>query len=266
MHDSKPVTWSVTLPELWRIRAGDVHVWCVNTPMLIERISDFFELLSIDEKERARSYRSAIHRNRFVVARGTLRLLLSRYLDTSPLALYFGNTAYGKPRIDNEYDIEFSVSHSEELILYAFACIPRVGIDVEALRWDVAVPSIAELVLTPRERRSLMLTSSFSERVGLFFKYWTCKEACLKATGQGLYFPMVSLDMSVSHLGGNPLIVETNIYGPPPITVVPFNPQYGYCAALAIENVICHISWYRVNRHTISNLVRGVRFRHPEVP
>lgn len=82
-----------------------------------------------------------------------------------------------KPRWQGTYD--FNLSHSGTLIACALADDAKVGIDVESIRplWDEA--RMFEQISSPQE--------SPPPDTGplLFFRYWTSKEAVIKAEGTG---------------------------------------------------------------------------------
>src|SRR5262245_9653232 len=90
----------------------------VNLPVPIElwisdldssNVEDFWVTLGVDEKARAKRFHFAKDARRFVVRRGILRQLLSRYLDRPPGSIRFEYNRYGKPTLPG---IEFSQSSS----------------------------------------------------------------------------------------------------------------------------------------------------------
>jgi len=93
-----------------------------------------------------RLYRPA-DRDRFVVGRGILRKILSAYLALPPGQLRFTYNGYGKPAVSddqNDRALNFNLSHSAGLILYAVTGGRGVGIDIEYIREDFAAFEIAE--------------------------------------------------------------------------------------------------------------------------
>src|SRR5690349_1453570 len=136
--------WQQPPAELSLAR-DEVHVWRARLDQS-QRLADFSATLAADEKARASRYRFQIDREHFIAARGLLRLLLSRYLCVSPADLSFRLNAYGKPSLAQAYDtgLCFNISHSHGLALLAFAQDRELGVDLEAVRPEVAGLSIAE--------------------------------------------------------------------------------------------------------------------------
>jgi 4'-phosphopantetheinyl transferase len=69
--------------------------------------------------------------------------------------------------------------------LFAFALKRRIGVDVESASRRVAGDRIAERFLAESEASGLRSVSK-PHRHCAFLRYWTHKEAYLKATGEGI--------------------------------------------------------------------------------
>jgi 4'-phosphopantetheinyl transferase len=107
--------------------------------------------------------------------------------------LAFEASKHGKPSAlvsGRPAPISFNVSHSRHHGLIALAPGGRVGVDVEE---RIPHPNFAELIAAvfgPNEQRELAKAHGL-DRLHLFFRLWTMKEALSKAHGTGL-----SLDVS----------------------------------------------------------------------
>lgn len=147
----------------------------------------FAALLSDEERRRTERFRSPIDRRRYSVRRGILRELLARRLDCEPRDISITHDAFGRPRAERS-DARFSLSHSRGMALYAFACGPEIGCDIEWQDPRFATFETAELILSPLEIESFRSLPE-RQRIQAFFHYWTCKEAYLKARGVGFALP-----------------------------------------------------------------------------
>ena len=112
-----------------------------------------------------------------------LRALLGRWLERDPAGLRFVLGEHGKPALASG-ELEFSVSHSGDLVAIAVAEGRAVGIDVERVR-DVEEERVADRLFAPAEAEALRSLPA-AERTSEFFRLWTRKEAYVKALGTGI--------------------------------------------------------------------------------
>lgn len=143
------------------------------------------DLLSSDERERVREYRSRDTAERYVVTRSLVRCVLSQQLGVAPPAVPVGRTEAGKPIVTS--GVHFNVSHSGNLVLLALSTDRDVGIDLERRREIPRVEALVERWLTPGEREDVgRRIANGAELSDAFLRVWSCKEARLKALGVGI--------------------------------------------------------------------------------
>ena len=109
--------------------------------------------------------------------------VLGRALGCAPAEVKFRYGAHGKPGLAGS-DLRFNISHSGALAVIALARV-EVGVDVELPR-PRRSDAIARRFYTPGEIERLFAHADPERRADAFFRLWTCKEAFLKATGEGL--------------------------------------------------------------------------------
>jgi 4'-phosphopantetheinyl transferase len=154
-------------------------------------------VLSPDERERARRYQFDSDRRRFTTTRSILRFLLCDYLKTTPDRVAFNYGEYGKPSLaDPRTEIRFNVSHSGELALIAVAHGREVGVDIELLRPIADQEQLLAANFSSRELAEFRSLPQVSQQAA-FFAGWTRKEAYLKARGGGLSIPLDSFAVSL---------------------------------------------------------------------
>lgn len=169
-------------------RLTNVQIWVKDLDLPLEQVQNLEKTLSEDEKERARRFRFAEHRRRFIAARGWVREILGRYLNLAPQDVRFEYNAKGKPMLCSslrERSLQFNVSHSQELALYGFAKSQRIGVDLEYIRTVKDLEHLAQRFFCSSEV-ALLKTLPSPEREKAFFQMWTAKEAYLKAIGEGI--------------------------------------------------------------------------------
>lgn len=175
-----------------------VDVWQFELDLAMDEVAEFERVLSPDERARANRFKHADDRDRYIIAHGSLRMLLSRYVDESPGQLEFNCTPNGKPRLVNPAhpSLRFNLSHSDKLALVAVAYGHEVGIDGERIDLDCDFESIARQFFTPAEQAALRASPSH-ERCNTFFQLWTCKESVLKAMGEGFQRSSTSISLTL---------------------------------------------------------------------
>jgi 4'-phosphopantetheinyl transferase len=180
MTETKSHHWKLP-PKRLQLAESSLHVWRADLSLAGDEPD---QLLSEDERARARRLVFARDRERWVRSRGTLRALLGSYLDLDASALRFSLGAHGKPALSGESDIHFNLSHSGDLALYALARLP-VGVDVEFARPGIDVIRLAERALGHAEAERLRRLPA-PRRNSEFLRAWTRHEASLKCRGGGL--------------------------------------------------------------------------------
>jgi 4'-phosphopantetheinyl transferase len=179
--DSHQVAWPLPAPH-------ELHLWLLALAPSASEFDHLEGMLSREERHRAFSIIAGPKQIEAIVARGYLRALLGGYLGVPPQAIEFQYGSWGKPRVANgvtHHGIEFNLSHSHGLGLYAFAVGTPVGVDLEWRRPDVNVDALAKTVFA-REELAHQKSLPRDERVDAFFQAWVRKEAIGKALGTGL--------------------------------------------------------------------------------
>jgi 4'-phosphopantetheinyl transferase len=190
----------LTPPRSPRPSADEVHVWRASLSRGEEEMLMLRRSLSEDELRRAQRFRFSRDRASFIAARGILREILGRYLHTPPERVRFGYNAYGKPELldaEGRERLRFNLSHAGGVALFAVTSGGEVGVDVEALRDDVACSELAAQFFSRREVEALSALSAHAH-TRAFFNCWTRKEAYIKARGMGLSLPLYCFDVSLA--------------------------------------------------------------------
>jgi 4'-phosphopantetheinyl transferase len=228
--------------DKWRLNsvgdelgADEAHVWTASLDQPANVIAKLAPLLSQDEYQRAMRYYRPIDRDRFIVGRGILRKIISAYLALPAGQLRFTYNEYGKPAVSddqNDRALNFNLSHSAELVLYAVTIKRAVGIDIEYIREDFATLEIAELFFSKDEVAALKSLPT-DQRTAGFFNCWSRKEAFIKAKGIGVSYPLDRFTVSLAP--GEPpalLKVDDDEREVARWKMYELNPGAGYSAAM----------------------------------
>ena len=178
-------------PELGH---SEIHVWRAN---LIDVASlDDLRILDAGELERTARFVKAEHGRRYATAQALLRRLLSAYTSRSITDIAYRRGPNGKPYLLDS-DLEFNITHSGDLLLAAVTRGREVGIDIEHVRPERPVMSLAKRYYTPAELQWLGTLPKDEQAIG-FFRLWTLKESFLKARGTGLPGGLNTFEYAVS--------------------------------------------------------------------
>ena len=190
--------WSKDIPDKL-IKNNEIHVWRAFLELSSTQRQYFMGILSSDELKRMKRFHFKRDEDRFIAARGILRVIMSYYIEKSPEEISFEYTSQGKPIVTENPGsdtIHFNLSHSNRFALYAVTFNSSIGIDIEFIRTDAVVEQIAQKFFSQNEIRAIQNIQE-KNRTKLFFQYWTRKEALLKAAGDGISSQMCQFDVSL---------------------------------------------------------------------
>jgi len=166
-----------------------VHLWGVGLEASRSRVDQFRRWLSDDERIRAARFVRETDGRQYLIAHASVRAVLARYLGCRPERIAYGRETGGKPVLNSApvegAGITFNLSHSHGRMVLAVARDVPVGTDVELVRQDVDVTSLAKRFYSPVESARLCRLSP-DERRQEFYRCWVAKEAVLKGQGIGL--------------------------------------------------------------------------------
>jgi 4'-phosphopantetheinyl transferase len=212
--------------HVWWGTVGDVRPW-------------YRDLLDEQERERLARLGRPADSARFVMGCALIRVAVSGYTGIAPRNVPVVRECdgcggpHGKPQVAVGESIEVSLSHSGEHVVLALARETPLGVDVENGDGSIDLRRLAPRVLSPAEAR-MYATLPESARRRRMLAVWTCKEAALKATGDGLRFPMHRLRIgdpegspTLMHWEGRPELVEK-------MRLARLDAPTGYAAVLAV--------------------------------
>jgi len=179
----------------FQLASDEVHTWCASLDVPSETLARLYASLTPDERQRSARFQFDRDRQRFIVARGVLRELLGRYLETDPGDVSFVYNAFGKPDLSPRFGrpLKFNLSHAAGLALIAITTASSVGVDLEYIRLQSDYPEIARRFFSAAEVDALSGLQS-DAYAAAFMNCWTKKEAYVKARGEGLTMPLTEND------------------------------------------------------------------------
>lgn len=189
---------NLTVPQPMALPAPTVvEVWQLPCSLAPVVRSPWSTWLSVEERDRWQQYRQLGDRDRFLLSRGGLRYLLASYLEIAPAALRLGYGEQGKPFLLSPPDaaLYFNVAHSGDWVILGFSRCPYIGVDVEMVRSRPRLSGLIQHCLTAEEREHL--PDEPAAQLHDFLRYWTLKEAHLKASGWGLRYSLQQVQLAL---------------------------------------------------------------------
>ena len=208
MQDRRERSMTITAPtscdaprELARV-ADDVSLWWCELDLPAAEIERRAATLAPAERARAARFGTDALRARWIAGRASLRMVLGLALRTPPAAVPIARGRRGRPELPGaDIGLDFNVSHTGSVALIGLLRTAgrnaRIGVDVERADRTVGSDRLARKFLTPAEQAAIADLAP-DDRRRRFLRYWTCKEAMSKATGDGLLAPFRHIDVDLS--------------------------------------------------------------------
>jgi len=233
-HELSHPQWQAP-KDLTQLLPDVVHIWRASACQPPQILDQLLQTLLPDEQDRVGRLRFDHLRCRAIASRGILRSILARYLNCDPQVIKFQYGTQGKPRVDASLlpNLEFNLSHSEDVIVCAIALEP-IGIDVEFCREITDCDQLIKRYFSVQEQ-AMLNALSVEAKQQAFFHYWTGKEAMLKAAGLGIadlkkveLTPVGNRVQLFSIAGCNQFVASWHLHS--------FEPQPNYLANIVIES------------------------------
>jgi 4'-phosphopantetheinyl transferase len=197
---------------------GEAHVWYLDLSRLARSLRGALDgHVGIDDP-------APFTRGQLRFARRFyMRLLIGAYLGLPGKAVHINRSNRGKPVLDATVHSEilnFSMAKSEGRLLLGFAAACEVGVDLEPARRKAHHPlGVARRYFSEGEYSALSALPP-DERDAAFLRTWACKEAVVKASGQGIANQLCRFS------------VETSLALPPAVLDYDGDPQPGWSLSL----------------------------------
>ena len=119
----------------------------------------------------------------FIAGRILCRTMIAHHAAVRPMDVHIKIEETGRPLIEHPPSLFSNISHSGELSVCAVAQSP-IGIDVEQRRQERHFDEIAEAYFHQSEIEAIQ--REHKKDMKIFYRYWTMKEAFLKACGRSI--------------------------------------------------------------------------------
>ncbi|WP_373081859.1 4'-phosphopantetheinyl transferase superfamily protein [Zhongshania sp.] len=182
-------------PALRRsLNRGVVDVWFsfTNDNRLKSAQKNYEEMLSQAEVLQYQQLKHVDNGWDYLVSRALLRTVLAEYCELSPQEIEFQVNDFGKPELSNSSVssiIQFNTAHTSGLTVCVVTRDDAIGVDAECRAENPGILDVAEDYFSALELQALKSRDE-AQQLDYFYRYWTLKEAYIKARGEGLSIPL----------------------------------------------------------------------------
>jgi len=175
----------------------EIEIWMVDFDREHDKLKDYQLTLNDQELQRASQFKFDSLKSDFIICRGFVKTCLAKYLDTCAQAVNFSYLEKGKPFLEKDPSLHFNISHSGRKGVLAVTKNQRVGIDIEKHQINISFKKLASRFFSKNE--SNVICQMDGEKLcDSFYRCWTRKESFIKATGDGLSFPLELFEVNFS--------------------------------------------------------------------
>ena len=198
------------------------------------RLSSYYDLapqliqyLNAAELQRAQKYHFEKDSNQFIICRTLLKFILAQHTGLHIDSINIEIDTNKKPYLSSNKTICFNVSHAADFAIIAVSS-HAVGVDLEYLNTNFDYSEILPSVFNSLEIKSV---SNADHQLYTFYKFWTRKEAIVKATGQGLSDHLTQIPAT----DGYHAVASKLLNGFKDLKVLSFNLNEDHVASIALN-------------------------------
>ncbi len=163
------------IAEIWhgKVTAEDSHYLA------------YWRVLDEAEQTQAGKFKNALLHKRYVEIHGRLRNLLAQRLNQSPEKITIKKAKHGKPYLADYPELGFNLSHSADRLMIAVGWNCQLGVDIEISKQRINLSGLVDKCFA-EEEATYWTKLPENQKNREFYRFWTRKEAFVKATGHGI--------------------------------------------------------------------------------
>ena len=162
-----------------------VEIWHGKITAEDSHYQAYWRVLDEAEQAHAGKIKNALLHKRFVEVHGRLRNVLAQTLNQPPEKIWIKKAEHGKPYLADYPELAFNLSHSADRLIIAIGWNCQLGVDIEFCKQRINLPGLVDKCFA-EEEAAYWTKLPETKKIQAFYRFWTRKEAFVKATGYGI--------------------------------------------------------------------------------
>ncbi len=162
-----------------------IEIWHGNIAAEGAHYQNYWRILDAAEQARAEKIKNDSLRKHYVEVHARLRNVLAQTLNEPPEKINIKKAEHGKPYLVDTPELVFNLSHSASAMVLAVGWSCRLGVDIEICKSRASLNGLVDKCFAEEE---IAYWNKLPEvqKTAEFYRFWTRKEAFVKATGRGI--------------------------------------------------------------------------------
>jgi 4'-phosphopantetheinyl transferase len=162
-----------------------VEIWHGKVTAEAVHYQAYWRVLDEAEQTQAGKFKNELLQKRYVEIHGLLRNLLARMLNQPPEKIRIKKAEHGKPYLADYPEMAFNLSHTADRLMIALGLDCQLGADIEKYKKRINLSGLVDKCFA-EEEAAYWNKLPETRKIPEFYRFWTRKEAFVKATGHGI--------------------------------------------------------------------------------
>lgn len=167
------------------LNADTIQIWHGNISAEDANYQSYWRILDAAEQAHAGRIKIDLLHKRYVAVHGRLRNILAQTLHESPEEIKINKAEHGKPYLPDTPELAFNLSHSADAMVIAVGWNCQLGVDIESCKPRASLAGLVDKCFAEEEIAYWQKLPE-AQKIPEFYRFWTRKEAFVKATGRGI--------------------------------------------------------------------------------
>jgi len=167
------------------LNTDTIQIWHGDIAAEDAHYQSYWRVLDAAEQAHADVIKNDLLRKRYMEVHGRLRNVLAQILNEQPEKIRISKTEHGKPYLADNPQLAFNLSHSASVMVIAVGWSCQLGVDVETCKPRANLAGLVDKCFAEEEAAYWRMLPEH-QKTREFYRFWTRKEAFVKATGRGI--------------------------------------------------------------------------------